>query len=43
MLYMHGLMAIDSLNVATTKSMTIDTKHEQAVLEDQNEQLNLQI
>ena len=32
-----------SLNVAKTQSMTIATKHKQAVLEKENEQLNLQI
>ena len=32
-----------SLNVAKTQSMIIATKHKQAALENQNEQLNLQI
>ena len=32
-----------SLNIAKTQSMTIATKHKQAALENQNEQLHLQI
>ena len=40
---MYGLMVVSYVNVTKTQSITISTKHNQAALERENEQINVQM